>query len=189
MTALSARDQILAVAGALFFQHGYRAIGVDMIIAEAGVAKATLYRHFPSKDDLIVAYLEDANERFWQWFNEAVASAPTAHPRDQLLAIFQRLQKLVTTPTCWGCPFLIAASEFPDRDHPGHRVAIANKAALRARLLELSEQLAANQPEALANQLYLMMDGAFMSVRMFGIDNPAANISRQAAAAIDCATR
>ena len=76
----SAREKILEVAGGLFFQYGYRAIGIDMIIAESQIAKATLYRHFKSKDDLIVAYLQDMNRQFWVWFDGA--TAPHDDPKD-----------------------------------------------------------------------------------------------------------
>ncbi|MCL4253565.1 MAG: TetR/AcrR family transcriptional regulator [Anaerolineae bacterium] len=167
----SAREKILEVAGGLFFQYGYRAIGIDMIIAESQIAKATLYRHFKSKDELIVAYLEEMNRQFWAWFDGA--TAPHDDPKDQLIAVFDALQKLVSTPTCYGCPFLIAASEFPDPTHPSHEVARQNKELVRARLSALCHAMGAKNPDALASQLYLMMDGAFMAVRMYGVDNPA----------------
>lgn len=167
----SAREKILDVAGNLFFQYGYRAIGIDMIIAESGIAKATLYRHFKSKDDLIIAYLEEMNRQFWAWVDGA--TAPHDTPKDQLIAIFDALQKLVSTPTCYGCPFLIAVSEFPDPAHPGHEVARRHKELVRARLSALCQAMGAKNADALASQLYLMMDGAFMAVRMYGVDNPA----------------
>lgn len=179
----SAREQIIATAGRLFFQHGYRAIGIDLVIAEAGVAKATLYRHFPSKDDLIVAYLEQSHQQFWAWFEKGIATYPDS-PRDGLVEVFYRLQKMVTTPTCWGCPFLMAAVEFPDIDHPAHRIALANKRSVTARLLDLCQQMGAANPSRLANQLHLMMDGAFAAVRMFGIENPAVDVGEQAEALI-----
>lgn len=184
----SARQQILDTAARLFFQNGYRAIGIDTIVAESGVAKMTLYRHFPSKDALIAAYLEDVNVQFWAWFESGVEAHP-AQPREQLLAVFRALQELVTTPACYGCPFLMAASEFPEPGHPGRQVAIANKKAVRARLLELCVQAGVPSAQQLADQLYLLMDGAFMAVRLFGADNPAAHVGELAAQIIDCALR
>lgn len=171
----SARERILAVAGQLFYQHGYRAIGVDTIIAASGVAKATLYRHFPSKDDLIAAYLEETNAKFWAWFDTAAALHPT-DPYQQVVAVYDALQKLVTTPTCYGCPFIIAVGEFPEPEHVAHQVAVANKVALRERLLALCQALDMDNPQALANHLYLLMDGAFAAVRTFGLDNPATRV-------------
>lgn len=182
-TVLSAREQLLETAARLFFQHGYRAIGVDAIVAESGVGKMTLYRHFPSKDDLIEAYLRDSNEKFWTWFEEAANGA--AEPREQLLAVFQALQKLVTTSTCYGCPFLNAVVDFPEREYPGHQVAAEHKQAVRARFREMAERAGARSPDALADQLLVLMDGAFMAVRTFGARNPAAHVAQAAEALID----
>ncbi len=183
--ASSARESILQAAGNLFFQHGYRAIGIDTIIAESGVAKATLYRHFPSKDALIVAYLEEMNRQFWLWFDAAAQNA--ADPRGQLLAVFAALQELVSTPTCYGCPFLIAATEFPERDHPGHQIALANKQAVRARFAALCAQAGYAQPQMLADQLFLLMDAAFVAVRTYGVDNPARQVHAFAETLLRCA--
>lgn len=175
---MSARDQILETASALFFKHGYRAVGVDTIIAESGVAKATLYRHFPSKDDLITAYLELMNEQFWEWFDNA-ANRET-DPIQQIIAVFEALEKLVTTPTCYGCPFLIAATEFPEQDYPGHQVAVANKQAVRERLHRMCEAADVPNPAGMADLLYLVMDGAFMATRVFGVNNPAVGVAERA---------
>jgi len=178
------RQHILDVAGDLFFRNGYRAIGVDTIVKEAGVAKMTLYRYFASKDDLIVAYLEQVNQLFWDWFDEAIE--PYADQlRDQLVAVFAALEKLVKSPQCYGCAFLVAASEFPEFDSPGHRVALVHKQAVRDRLRELAGQAGARKPEELADQLLLLMDGSFAAVRMFGTDNPGANVREAAQALID----
>jgi AcrR family transcriptional regulator len=178
-----ARELILDTASDLFFREGFRAVGVDTIIERSGVAKMTLYRHFPSKDDLIVAYLKDSDEKFWAWFNEATAQ-PADQPRVQLMAFFKALEKLVTSPTCYGCPFLNAVVDFPERSHPGHQVALEHKLAVHARFRELAQQAGARAPEKLANQLLLLMDGAFMAVRMFGVNNPAAHVAEAAEALI-----
>jgi AcrR family transcriptional regulator len=143
----------------------------------------TLYRHFPSKDDLIVAYLKDSNDKFWAWFDESTAQS-TDQPGSQLLAFFQALEKLVTSPTCYGCPFLNAVVDFPERAHPGHQVALEHKQAVHARFQELGRQAGAGTPEKLADQLLLLMDGAFMAVRMFGVNNPASHVAEAAEALI-----
>jgi AcrR family transcriptional regulator len=180
----SARQQVLETAAALFFRDGFRAVGVDTIVAVSGVGKMTLYRHFPSKDALIVAYLRDSNEKFWAWFDDAT-TAPAGGAREQLLGFFRALEKLVTQPTCYGCPFLNAAVDFPERTHPGHRVALAHKQAVRARFRELAEQAGARAPEALANHLALLMDGAFMAARVSGVRNPASHVAQAAEVLID----
>jgi AcrR family transcriptional regulator len=105
------KDKVFQTASRLFYQNGYRAIGVDTIAAESGIGKMTLYRHYPSKDNLIVAYLKDSNELFWNNFEQITKDAPT--PREKLLAFFQSLQDYVTTPACYGCPFLNVATEYP----------------------------------------------------------------------------
>jgi AcrR family transcriptional regulator len=184
--AAAARAHILQVAGELFFRYGYRAVGIDAIIAESGVAKATLYRHFASKDDLIVAYLQEMNTAFWNWFDRA-AEQWLHDPQQQLLAVFTALQTLVTSPTCYGCPFLIAATEFPDPTHPGHRIALDHKQALRSRLFDLCQQLKVQDAQVLADQLYLLMDSAFVAVRVFGTDNPAARVGEFARLLLACA--
>ncbi len=182
-TKKPAREAILETAGDLFFREGFRAVGVDTIIERSGVAKMTLYRHFRSKDDLIAAYLEDANRKFWVWFNESIAHAGD-QPRLQIIAFFEALEKLVTTPQCYGCPFLNAVVDFPERNHPGHQVALDHKQAVRARFLELAQGAGARTPEILANQLLLLMDGTFMSVRVFGTNHPAAHVAEAAQALI-----
>ena len=178
---LSARQKILAVASKRFYRDGFRAVGVDTIIAESGVAKMTLYRHFPSKDDLIVAYLEDANQQFWAWFEAALGRGS---PREQLLALFVGVQQLALSPTCYGCTFQHAAADFPSLDHPAHQVALAHKQALLARLGALAAAAGAPDPDRLAAQLLLLMDGAFMATRMFGPENHAVQVAQAAATLI-----
>jgi AcrR family transcriptional regulator len=182
-TKKSARELILDIAADLFFREGFRAVGVDTITERSGVAKMTLYRHFPSKDDLIVAYLKDSNEKFWAWFDESTAQLAD-QPRAQLLGFFKALEKLVMTPKCYGCPFLNAVVDFPEDSHPGHQVALEHKQAVRDRFRELAQQAGVRAPEALADQLFLLMDGAFMAVRMFGVNNPATQVAAAAEALI-----
>jgi AcrR family transcriptional regulator len=182
-TTRLARQRVLATAAALFFRDGYRAVGVDRIVAESGVGKMTLYRHFPSKDDLVVASLRESDEKFWAWFD--AASAGPASARERLLGVFRALEKLVSSPACYGCPFLNAAVDFAEPGHPGHQVALAHKQGVRARFQALARQAGARSPKTLASQLLLLMDGAFMAVRMYGADNPAARVGQAARVLID----
>lgn len=180
------RERILDTASRLFYRHGYVSVGVDTIIAEAGVAKMSLYRHFPSKDDLIVAYLERSNERFWEWFDGALG---TGSPHRQLVRVFDQLGGFATTPACFGCMFQLAAADFPDPDHPANRVALAHKTAVLERLQELGARAGASEPGALAAQLLLLMDGAFVASRMFRSSSPAAHVGEAAASLVRTATR
>ena len=161
---------MLRAAGELFYEYGFHAVGIDLIIERAGVAKATLYRHFPTKDDLIAAHLDVADARFWAWFDRAID--PTAAPADALAGLFDAVGELASSPSCLGCTFQVSAAEFPDRSHPGHAVALAHKDAVRARMRDLAGAAGADRPEDLADALLLIMDGAFAATRMYGPDNP-----------------
>lgn len=110
------RKRILEAAGRLFLRNGYRAVGVDTIVAEAGVAKMTLYAHFPSKDDLIVAYLERANEQFWAWLEGAAAGAED--PRAKLVAMFDAVGCSPTAHSAWAAPSRGPRVSSPTRNTP-----------------------------------------------------------------------
>jgi AcrR family transcriptional regulator len=179
----SSRDQLLETAARLFYQNGYRAIGVDTITAESGIGKMTLYRHFDSKDDLIVAYLRESDAKFWETFENVTASVHS--PRAKLVAFFQTLASYVTSPDCYGCPFLNIATEYPEPGHPGHKVAIEHKEAVRQRFRSLAAQAGARSADVLADQLLMLMDGAYMAVRMFDAEYPGANVVQAAVALID----
>ncbi|HVM36343.1 MAG TPA: TetR/AcrR family transcriptional regulator [Actinomycetota bacterium] len=177
----SARERVLDAAADLFYRDGFVSVGVDTIVAESGVAKMTLYRHFRSKDDLIVAYLERSNEQFWAWFENSLGQGS---PAEQLVHLFESLSEFTTSPQCFGgCMFQHAAADF-HKDHPAHRVAREHKTAVLARLLDLAKQAGAGEPRALSAQLLLLMDGAFVAARIFGTRNPAVHVGRAAAALI-----
>jgi AcrR family transcriptional regulator len=178
----TARERILEAAAPLFYRDGFQAVGVDTIVAESGVAKMTLYRHFPSKDELIAAYLERANAEFWDWLNGAMDRVDD--PEAKLVAVFESVSKLSTDPHCLGCTFQASAAEFPDLDHPGHRVALAHKTRVIERFAELADAARLRSPDALARQLFLLMEGAWMSIRMFGGKSPAADVVDAAQALI-----
>ena len=182
-TEIAPKDKLFQTAARLFYQHGYRAIGVDTIAAESGIGKMTLYRHYPSKDDLILAYLRDSNKNFWDYFEQLTRDALTS--REKLLAFFDGLQDYVNTPTCYGCPFLNIAAEYPETDYPGHQVALEHKQSVRARFRQLASEAGAKNPTALADQLFLLMDGAYTASRMYGAENPAAHIVAAAQTLID----
>jgi AcrR family transcriptional regulator len=110
LEASSARRRLLDTATRLFYEGGIHAIGIDRIIAEAGVAKATFYYHFPSKDDLVVAYLEEID----RLGRAAVAALPKQPPRKMISAIMGRISEAVVAGGWRGCPFLNAAAEYPD---------------------------------------------------------------------------
>ena len=182
----SARERILETAADLFYREGIRAVGVDTIIARSGVAKMSLYRNFPSKDDLVVAFLEDRNRLYWEWWDRVTARHPD-RPWDQLKALFAAIAKRTTSPDFRGCPFVNTAVEFPDAAHPGRGVAEANKREVRVRLRALAEAAGARDPELLADQLLLVMDGAYASSQTLGSEGAGRAAAEAAAVLIEAA--
>lgn len=171
----SARRRILDAALELFYREGIRAVGIDAVIARAGVAKMSLYRAFPSKDDLIVAFLEEISRRYWAWWDEVAARHPD-EPRRQLQAIFSGLARHTTGPQFRGCPFTNTAIEFPDPGHPGRAVVLAHRRELRRRLCVLAAASAARDAALLADQLLLLMEGAYSSGTVMCGESPCAAV-------------
>src|SRR5271166_3664512 len=129
-TPVSARERIVATAGRLFYAEGVRAVGIDRVIAEAVVAKATLYAHFASKDELVVAYLERVDE-VWRAELEAAAAAAGGDPRAQLVGVFDAVRSACARDGYAGCGFLNAAAEYRAGTAP-RQVVMRHKAGVRA---------------------------------------------------------
>ena len=182
----SARDKVFATARELFYREGFRAVGVDAVVAASGVAKTTLYRWFPTKDDLVVAVLDSRNEEFWaQW--EATAERYTGRPREELLAQLKWISRSIASEESRGCAFLNAAAEFPDPSHAVRERVARNKQTLRRRVLSLCMAAGAKDAPLLADQLVLMIDGAFAGSEAMGKNGPAKALFRAAESAVDAA--
>ncbi|QEH36630.1 putative transcriptional regulator [Aquisphaera giovannonii] len=158
----SAKARVLEVAEELFYREGVRAVGIDTIIARSGVAKMSLYRNFPSKDALIVAYLEERNRQFFERWDGAVGPEG-AEPRARLSGLVARIVTRVREPGFRGCPFLNARAEFPDATHPARAVIEAHRSEVRRRLAGLCRDLNARDPESLAAQLLILINGIYAS--------------------------
>jgi AcrR family transcriptional regulator len=156
------RERILETASGLFYREGVRAVGVDLVVAEAGVAKTSLYRHFRTKDDLIAAFLEREDKDFWRTWDE-VAAKHRDDPSGELQAHMDWIGERVGRPKYRGCPQLNVAAEFPQAEHPARLVATAHKLELRRRLLDIARGLGLARAEALAGQLAVLINGAFVS--------------------------
>ncbi len=181
------RERILRTASALFYHRGVRAVGVDLVIEEAGVAKTSLYRHFRTKDDLIAAFLAREDEDFWNCWN-GVTELHKTDPVAELEAHLAWIGERVGRPNYRGCPQLNVAAEFPDSDHPARRVASAHKQELRLRLKGIAERMRVNRPDELAGQLSLLINGAFVSSQMLSAGE-AAPLLRATARALIAAAR
>ncbi len=163
------RERILQTASELFYREGARAVGVDLIVERAGVAKTSLYRHFRTKDDLIGAFLEREDAEFWeQW--DLVAARHRSDARAELDAHMHWIGTRLARKNYRGCPQLNVAAEFPEPDHPARVVALSHKQALRRRLKGIADRLGARHPDDLAAQLLLLVNGAFVSSHVIAAD-------------------
>ena len=163
-----ARDRLVAAADRLFYAEGIHAVGVDRLCAEAEVSKRSLYQHFTGKDDVVTVMLE------------AKAAETLAHlapsdtpPRDRILSIFEQLDEVAATPEFHGCPFVSAATELKDRDHPAIHVARSEKIALTRYFADALGEAGVRNADALALQLTLLFDGASAYGVVHGGSTPA----------------
>jgi AcrR family transcriptional regulator len=180
-----AGEKVFEVAADLFYRESIRSVGVETIVQLAGVSKISLYRSFESKDDLIVAYLQNRNAAYWRNLDRIV-SAKRDNPRAQLRALMGYVAGRATTPGYRGCPFINFAAEFPDASHPGHRIVAENKREMRQRLASLSKASGASRPAQLADALFLIIEGAYASSQTLGgRSGPAAALSSAADALIE----
>ncbi|AUA58514.1 Bacterial regulatory proteins, tetR family [Achromobacter spanius] len=176
---LLAADRIRKTAREMFYRDGIRAVGVDAIVNQAGVTKPSLYRSFSSKDELAAAYLRDYEGEFWARFDAACAAHP-GDPRAQLLDYLSGLSKRAVVNGYRGCGLTNAAVEYPEPHHPARAVAVEHKLELRRRLNEMAAGMGAHDPEALADGLLLLIEGAFVSSQLFGEGGPAGRVAEMA---------
>lgn len=155
------RERILAAASRLFYAHGVKSVGVDRVIAEAGVAKATLYSHFPSKEHLIVAYLQARHEEVMRSMQAQRLDA-SADTGSRVLQHFATLQRKAGSPAFRGCAFLLALAENEDCEAIQHQVRAHKQAIVDMFLDELPAGLASR--DALGRQLALLYDGALAQI-------------------------
>src|ERR1700751_846416 len=159
----SGRERLSKAAYALFSREGIRAVGVDAVIARAGTAKMTLYRNFPSKDDLIIDFLR-RREQLWtrEWL-EAESRRRGETPRDQLLAIFDVFSEWFSRPDFEGCSFLTTMIEINERDHPVHQAAVVHLANIRVYIAELAAEIGIRDVDSFARKWHILMKGSIMA--------------------------
>ena len=177
------RERILVEAGELFYRHGIRAVGVDAIAEAAGTNKMTLYRHFSSKDELVAEYLRQAAK------GEAVSwdRLQAQHPGDalaQLRAWLKEMSDHIVSRDERGCPLANAAVELPEKDHPAKRVIEECKVAARVKVIALCRAAKLKEPEQLADELNLMLEGARVTAQSVGTDGLGARLKRMSEALI-----
>jgi AcrR family transcriptional regulator len=157
------RDRILRTAYDLFSRHGIRAVGVDRIIASSGVAKMSLYRHFGSKDELVLAFLRQREQRWTeqQVMAEATRRGQTASQR--LLAIFDVFGEWFQRPDFEGCSFINVLLEFDEPDHPARRACVDYLANIRGYLRDFAQEAGVEDSDAFAREWHILMKGSIVA--------------------------
>lgn len=162
-----AQRNLLHAASELFYREGVRTVGVDAVVERAGVNKMSLYRQFSSKDELVMAYLEQKDEQFFGYVEKSFAKHP-GEPAKQLQQYFDDLVVRASVDDYRGCPFVNVSVEFSDTAHPARQFVFRNKQRLMARLTELSTAAGADDPDALANALGLLIEGVYAASQTYG---------------------
>jgi AcrR family transcriptional regulator len=177
------RERILVAASELFYRHGIRAVGVEAIAEAAGTNKMTLYRHFVSKDELVAEYLRRLAAESGGLWDELDAAHP-GDPRAQLRGWLAAMEAHVVDAGQRGCALANAAIELPEKDHPARRVIEEFKAEQRDRLVVRCRLSGVSEPEMLADELFLLIEGARVSVQSVGASGPASRLTRMGEALI-----
>lgn len=159
----NARERILGTAYTLFSRHGIRAVGVDTVVAQSGVAKMTLYRHFPSKDDLVLAFLERREELWTRGWVEAESGRRATTPGERLLAIFDIFDEWFHQDDFEGCSFINVLLEIDDRTNVVHAAAVRHLANIRAFVRGLAEEAGVRDAETFARQWHTLMKGSIVA--------------------------
>lgn len=180
-----AAERIRETARDLFYRQGIRAVGVDEIVARAGVTKPSLYRSFASKDELAAACLRDRSDDYLRRFDAAMKAHPD-DPRAGFRLWLEQSSQKATKPDYRGCALTNAAVEYPERKHPARLVAAANKREFRARLRKAAAAMGAHEPDTLADALLLLIEGAYACGQLFGTEGPARVLVDAADLLIDC---
>ena len=181
---LPPRERILQAARELFYREGINAVSVDAIAAAAGTNKMTLYRHFESKDALVAAYLgELAAETESAW--AAVRTAFPGDPQAQLRALLKRVSRFADESSGRGCALANAAVELAERKHPARKVVEAHKRRQCERLIALCREAGYAEPERVAEELFLLVEGARVSLQSVGREGPGARLYALACGLLD----
>jgi AcrR family transcriptional regulator len=159
----TARERLMAVAYELFSRRGIRAVGVDTIVAQAGVAKMTFYRHFPSKEDLVLAFLQ-RREQLWthQWLEDEVKRRSRA-PNERLLAIFDVFHDWFQRDDFEGCSFINVLLETFDQGDPARAATTVHLANIRVFLRGLAEEVGVAEPDDFARKWHILMKGSIVA--------------------------
>jgi AcrR family transcriptional regulator len=167
----SKRDELVQKALEIFNREGFHAAGMDLLAAETGISKTTMFKHFRTKEELILAVLRRRDQDFRNWLFRRMQQAGA--PRDQLVGMFDALAEWFAAPGFSSCMFIKAASEYPASDHPIHAQAAEHKRLLFRQLRDLAAAAGAPDPAGLARALLLLKEGAIVTAHLGHESDPA----------------
>ncbi len=179
------RERLLEAADELFYREGIRATGVDAVAERSGVTKMTLYSYFASKDELVAAYLEERDRRWRESLKRRLAEYEDS--REKLLAVFDAYREWLISGGLRGCAYINCAAEFPEREHPTREIVREHKAGFRRRLAELTAEAGVVDPEGLAERLFFLLEGSYVTGALEGDDAIVENARNLAAELITAA--
>jgi AcrR family transcriptional regulator len=166
------RDELVQKALKVFYANGFHATGMDMIAAETGISKTSIYKHFRTKEDLILAVLRLRDEYFRNWLYRRMEELADT-PKLQLIAMFDALEEWFDDPKYKGCMFIKASSEYQDSGSPIHKQSAEHKHLLEKHITELAKQANLMKPDLIARQLLLLKEGAIVTAHLGHTDNAA----------------
>ena len=168
----SRRDELVKNALTIFYRNGFHATGMDLLASETGISKTSMYKYFRTKEDLILAVLRLRDENFRNWITRRM-EALAATPKEQLLAMFDALREWFAEDSYRSCMFIKASGEYPDPSHPIHVQSTEHKRLLFVYVRDLATQAGARDPEALAQQLMILKEGAIVIAHFGHTADPA----------------
>lgn len=175
----SKRDELIRKALPVFYRDGFHATGMDALVAETGISKTTMFKHFRSKDELILAVLRYRDETFRNWFFRKLDDLGLP-PRERLVAAFDILKEWFDEPAFRGCMFIKASSEFQDPGHPAYAQSAEHKRLLLTAFKTMCKEAGARDAELLARQLLILKEGAIVAAHM-GFDPDPAGVAKTTA--------
>lgn len=180
------RDELVRKALVVFYENGFHATGMDKLVAETGVSKTSMYKHFRTKEDIILATLRLRDDNFRNWLYRRVEALADT-PFGKLLAIYDALEEWFALPEFSGCMFIKASAEFQDTAHPIHVQSAEHKRVLTEHFSKITKAAGAVHPEELARHLMILKEGAIIMAVMGHSENPAQDAKGAARVLIDAA--
>lgn len=170
----SKRDELVEKALEVFYHNGFHATGMDMLAAQTGISKTSMYKHFRTKEDLILATLRLRDEKFCVWLFRRMSELGST-PRGQLIAMFDALKEWFAKKDFRGCMFIKASAEYQEITDPIHILSSEHKRLLFRHIRDLADRAGANDPDALARSLLILKEGAIVTAHLRWQENPAMN--------------